>query len=87
MNLKILRRAEKQIRKLPKTVQIAIGLNLRELTRGQAYSEKKLQGYENMYRLRVGSYRVVYERRGEDMFVLLVEHRKDIYQSLERLFG
>lgn len=87
MNLKVLRRAEKQIRKLPKVVQIAMGQQLRDLVLGGSPGEKKLQGYEHIYRLRVGSYRVVYEKRGEDIYVLLAEHRKDVYQSLERLFG
>ena len=87
MSLKILRRAEKQIKKLPKTVQIAIGLSLRELMTGIVNSEKKLQGYENIFRLRIGNYRMVYEKKDGDIFVLLVEHRKGVYQSLERLFG
>lgn len=87
MNLKILRRAEKQISKLPKAVQIAIGQQLRELVVGTAHSEKKLQKYGDLYRIRVGSYRVVYEKRGGEIYVLLAEHRKDIYQSVERLFG
>lgn len=87
MTLKVLRRAEKQIRKLPKTVQIAVGQQLAELVNDTAHTEKKLQGFESLYRLRVGSYRMVYEKKDGDIFVLLVEHRKDIYQSVERLFG
>ena len=87
MSLKILRRAEKQIKKLPKTVQIAICQQLRELISGGTHTEKKLKKFENVYRLRVGSYRVVYEKKDDHIFVLLAEHRKDVYQSLERLFG
>jgi len=87
MTVKILRRAEKQIRKLPKTVQMSIGQQLRELLAGGVHTEKKLQKFENLYRLRVGSYRVVYEKREGDIYVLLAEHRKDVYQSVERLFG
>lgn len=87
MILKILRRAEKQISKLPKAVQISIGQQLGELIMGTVHTEKKLQKYGDLYRLRVGSYRVVYEKRGGKIYVLLAEHRKDIYQSVERLFG
>ncbi|MBP9670408.1 type II toxin-antitoxin system RelE/ParE family toxin [Candidatus Woesebacteria bacterium] len=87
MSQKILRRAEKQIRKLPKTVQIAIGQQLRELDGGGTHTEKKLQKFENLYRLRAGNYRVVYEKKDGDVFVLLAEHRKDIYQSVEKLLG
>lgn len=87
MSLKILRRAEKQIRKLPKTVQISIAQQLRELVGDGTYTEKKLKNFDSLYRLRAGNYRVVYEKREGDIFVLLAEHRKDIYQSVERLFG
>lgn len=87
MTLKILRRAEKQIKKLPKTVQIAVGQQLEELVKGSTHTEKKLQKYENLYRFRVGNYRVIYEKIEGDVYVLLVEHRKDIYQSIERIFG
>lgn len=87
MNLIILRRAEKQINQLPKTVQLAIGQGLRGLLQGESELEKKLQGYPNLYRVRVGKYRVVYEKKDGDMYVILAEHRKDVYQSLKRIWG
>lgn len=42
---------------------------------------KKLKGYENMYRIRVGSYRVIYEIQDQEMLVLILSsiHRKDAY--------
>ena len=87
MNLIILRRAEKQIKLLPKTVQFAVGQGMRGVLVGVSDLEKKLQGYPNLYRIRVGKYRVVYEKKGDDIFVLLAEHRKDVYQSLKRIWG
>jgi mRNA interferase RelE/StbE len=41
----------------------------------------KLQGEENLYRIRVGKYRVVYEIHDKQVFVLVVRirHRKDVY--------
>ncbi|WP_017653501.1 type II toxin-antitoxin system RelE family toxin [Fortiea contorta] len=42
---------------------------------------KKLKGYENMYRIRVGSYRVIYEIQDQEMLVIILSsiHRKDAY--------
>jgi mRNA interferase RelE/StbE len=44
----------------------------------------KLQGYEKLYRLRVGDYRVVYELHNDKLLVLVVRiaHRKDVYRDL-----
>lgn len=41
---------------------------------------KKMQGFSNFYRLRVGEYRIGFELENETTLVLLrVAHRKDIY--------
>jgi len=42
---------------------------------------KKLKGHENMYRIRVGNYRVIYEIQDQEMLVLILSsiHRKDAY--------
>lgn len=41
---------------------------------------KKLQGYENAYRLRVGDYRIGVIFDGETVIFQRVLHRKDIYR-------
>jgi mRNA interferase RelE/StbE len=42
----------------------------------------KLKGYENEYRIRIGDYRLRYEVRDQDSFILLLHcrHRKDAYR-------
>ena len=40
---------------------------------------KRMQGYERMYRLRVGDYRVIFEMIKENVVILKVGHRKNIY--------
>ncbi len=42
---------------------------------------KKLKGYENTYRIRVGNYRLIYEIEDRKMIVLVLSsiHRKDAY--------
>ncbi len=43
---------------------------------------KKLKGFENKYRIRIGDYRVIYEIHEKTVVVLIVQisHRKDAYR-------
>jgi mRNA interferase RelE/StbE len=43
---------------------------------------KKLAGETNLYRIRVGDYRVVYEIDDSNQFIVVtrVRHRRDVYQ-------
>jgi mRNA interferase RelE/StbE len=40
---------------------------------------KKLKGFHNYYRLRVGDYRVIFELNNSSIIILKVGHRKHIY--------
>ncbi|MCQ3944483.1 MAG: hypothetical protein DPW11_01755 [bacterium] len=86
MKLFVLRRAEKQLIKLPKLVQSGLKEQIKRIISGDTSNEKKLKGYPNIFRTRIGSYRAVYERRDGDIYLLLIEHRKSVYESLERMF-
>jgi mRNA interferase RelE/StbE len=46
------------------------------------FGSEKLSGKENLYRLRVGRYRVVYSVSDEELVVVIVRvgHRKDVYR-------
>lgn len=46
---------------------------------------KKLTIDENLYRLRIGSYRVIFKKEARRLLILVVRigHRKEIYLSLE----
>jgi mRNA interferase RelE/StbE len=46
------------------------------------YGAEKLEGFEAMYRIRQGDYRVVYEIDDAEkiVFVIKVRHRKDVYR-------
>lgn len=48
---------------------------------------KKLAGHESLWRVRVGSYRIVYrvDDRALAVLVLIIGHRRDIYRDLQRL--
>ena len=42
---------------------------------------KKIQGYNQFYRVRFGHYRVGFEERGNEIVFYRVLHRKDIYRK------
>lgn len=44
----------------------------------------KLSGLENLYRLRIGDYRIIYEVDEADELVTIhyIRHRKDVYRNL-----
>jgi mRNA interferase RelE/StbE len=43
---------------------------------------KKLQGYENMYRLRIGDYRVLFFHEGETFYIIDVLPRGEAYKRI-----
>jgi mRNA interferase RelE/StbE len=45
---------------------------------------KKLTGYEDRYRLRVGNYRVIYDVTDKQLVILVVGvgHRREIYRAI-----
>jgi mRNA interferase RelE/StbE len=75
--------AERRLRRLPLSVQrrivgeaAALGKNPRPA------GVVKLAGDDNLWRIRVGDYRVVYEIHDDRLIVLVlrVAHRKDVYR-------
>jgi mRNA interferase RelE/StbE len=82
MKLFILPRVEKELRKLPKFDQIAVGQKIRALREPQIPSEEKLAGYTHIYRVRVGQYRIVYKKTSDEITIILIGHRKDLYRKL-----
>ncbi len=46
---------------------------------GVFHGIKRVQGYEKMYRLRAGDYRVIFELNNNLIVILKIGHRKNIY--------
>jgi mRNA interferase RelE/StbE len=42
---------------------------------------KKLKGYDNHYRIRVGDYRILFFRESDTARVYDVSHRRDVYKG------
>ncbi len=81
--VKFSKKAAKAYKKLPKAILPRINLKinyLRNTPRG--HDTKKLAGYENAYRTRVGNYRIVYEIEDDKLLVWILDvgSRGAIYQ-------
>jgi mRNA interferase RelE/StbE len=80
--------ASKQLKKLTQSVQRLILEKIKKLDVSQPNNNiKKLVGVPDLYRLRIGDYRAVYQLRHKELVVLIlkVAHRKDAYKETIRL--
>ena len=81
--VEISRTAEKQLRKLAvpdrgEVVQALVGLGDDPHPPGS----RKLSGYTDVFRIRVGVYRVLYSVEGRRLIVIILKigHRKNVYR-------
>ena len=65
---------------LPKPVRVRIGHSITQLQDQLSGDVKKLAARENAYRLRVGSYRVLFRLEGNVVAVYAVKDRKNAYE-------
>jgi len=84
-NIDISRTAEKRLKKInkrdrDKIVQALLGLCDDPYRRGS----RKLSGYDDVFRIRVGKYRVIYSISDKKLTVIILKigHRKDVYQEV-----
>jgi mRNA interferase RelE/StbE len=76
--------ADRQLRKLPQAVQKRIVRAVEGLqTNPRPPGAIKLQGEHDLYRLRAGDWRVVYQLADDRLVVLVVRigHRGDVYRK------
>ena len=80
--------AGRDIRRLPRDVQ------RRVVAKAEALADdprppgcRKLEGLENLYRVRAGDYRIVYQIEDTILLVLIVTigNRRDVYERLRRM--
>ncbi len=80
--------AGRDLRKLPAQARDALLLRLRSLRdEPRPADAKKLSSSQNLWRIRMDEYRLLYQIRDEALLVLAVRagHRKDVYRQLFRL--
>ncbi len=76
-------RAIKDIEKLEPDVKKRIGKTLRRYESDPlSYAEKLSDPKLGTYRFRIGDYRVIFDLEGDDILVLRVGHRRDIFRKL-----
>ena len=72
----LLRLEKKQKQEVANLIQILKQFeSLSEIT-----SIKKLSGFKNLYRIRLGSFRIGFRLDGEKIILIRILHRKDIYK-------
>lgn len=75
--------AAKALEALPKPDQRRIAARIDALaTDPRPVGAKKLEGEDDLYRIRVGDYRIVYQIQARRLIVLVVHiaHRRDVYR-------
>ena len=80
--LKIKKSAEKELANLPLEIILSIRIRILELGDNPLPAGyKKLKGFKNLYRIRIGTYRIIYSIEHNELIieVLKIAHRKDAY--------
>ena len=75
--------AERQLRKLPRSDQIRVVRTIQALSIDpRPPGCRKLAGYDDIYRVRVGRYRVLYEIEDRRLVIIVLKlgDRKDVYR-------
>ena len=79
-NINLTKKAEKFIKKQDKGTQKRLIKAIIELPEGDI---KKLKGMNEIYRLRVGDFRILFERNDNELIILVIDigNRGQIYKS------
>ena len=76
--------AEKQFRKLQKPVQVRLARVIKDLAaEPRPRGCRRLRGYDDVYRVRAGVYRIIYTVSDQALVVEVVRvgHRREVYRS------
>lgn len=76
--------ARKQFERLPRAIQRRITGRIDDLASNpRPHGSIKLEGEDDLYRIRVGRYRVLYSIHDDELIVIVVRvgHRRDVYRG------
>ncbi len=83
--LQITKRAIKDLSKLDKNVARQVLITLDNfVSNPEAVDIRKLRYKRNLWRIRMGDYRIIIKMYKKTIFVEMIGHRKDIYKKLKR---
>ena len=77
--VQLMPKAIKDLKALPKSDAKKVVEKIRSLEKGLNGDIKKLTNFTPEYRLRVGSYRVLFEIEEQRILVYRIKHRKEAY--------
>jgi len=80
MKLTFLKLAEKTLFNYDKSLQMRIGEAISKLPNGDI-KKMKGKGKLNIYRLRVGKYRIVFELSSDEIIIVKIDSRGDVYKD------
>lgn len=82
--LKYTKNAVNTIQKLPPQIKKRLGRKLlwfSEQPNMLSFAKPLVKPADAQYRFRVGDYRILFDLEGEDIVVLHVQHRKEVYRK------
>jgi mRNA interferase RelE/StbE len=74
-----IRRLDPPIRK-----RIKAAIEEKLLTQPEEFAKPLAYTKAGLWSLRVGTWRVIFGLRGEEIWILRIGHRRDVYQALDR---
>ena len=85
MQIEQTRGFQKEVRKLPASLALAVAQSIRAVQSAQSFTDilhfKQLKGHKGYYRLRVGEYRIGLRWDGEKFFAEHIDTRGDFYKK------
>jgi mRNA interferase RelE/StbE len=84
-SVRVKKKAEKQLAALPSDIAGRIVVAIDELAANpRPANNVKLQGYANVYRIRVGNYRIIYSIEDAILMIEIIKvaHRQSVYNHL-----
>ena len=87
MKVEVKKSASKSLSKIPGQYKIKISQSLLNIEGLRNTSEilydSKLKGRSDRYKIRIGSYRIIYKEESEThILITAISHRKDVYKKL-----
>ena len=74
---------EKDVKKLDKKDRERISIALKRIKENPT-RYRPVKGIPNCFRLRIGNLRVVYMVKGDGIWILIVEKRKQVYKEMKK---
>lgn len=74
------REAAKQYRRLPREYRLLVDIALIRLSQGLDLDLKPVEGEADVYRIRIGKYRILFRRFSETAVVFRIAPRGDAYK-------